>query len=135
MALSRDTLLNILEAPDSVIAVIGATDDGRKFGHAIYRNLKRKGYRVYPVNPNRRTVDGDPAYPDLGQLPSKPTLVNFVVPPATTLTVLKQCLVLGLENVWLQPGAENAEVLEFLTSHGFTYLVNACIMTESRVKR
>jgi len=135
MALSRDVLLNILDAPDSVIAVVGATDDERKFGYRIYRDLKRKGYKVYPVNPNRRTVNGDPAYPDLARLPSKPTLVNFVIPPAATLTVLKQCLELGLTNVWLQPGAGNAEVLKFLASRGFNYLVNACIMVESRTKR
>ncbi|HYE34692.1 CoA-binding protein [Methylocaldum sp.] len=135
MALSADNLLNTLDAPDTVIAVVGATDDKRKFGHAVYHDLKRKGYRVYPVNLNRPTVDGDPAYPDLARLPSKPTLVNFVIPPAATLTVLKHCLDLGLKNVWLQPGAENAKVMAFLASHGFNYLVNTCIMMKSRVKR
>ncbi|MGX2041006.1 CoA-binding protein [Methylocaldum sp. MU1018] len=135
MTLSPDALLDILDAPDSVIAVVGATDDARKSGHAIYRDLKRKGYNVYPVNPNRPTVDGDPAYPDLARLPARPDVVNLVIPPAAALTVLKQCLELGLNNVWLQPGAENAEIMQFLASHGFNYLANACIMIKSRSKR
>ncbi len=133
--MSPDAVLTILNAPDTVIAVVGATDDRRKFGYAIYRDLKRKGYQVYAVNPNRTSVDGDPAYPDLARLPGKPDLVNFVVPPETTLSVLKQCLDLGLKNVWLQPGAENPEVLEVLVSRGFNYVANTCIMVESRIKR
>ncbi|CAI8928463.1 CoA-binding protein [Methylocaldum szegediense] len=133
--LSPDTVLSILSAPNTVIAVVGATDNQRKFGYAIYRDLKRKGYKAYAVNPNRTSVDGDPAYPDLARLHGKPDLVNFVVPPEVTLSVLKQCLDLGLKNVWLQPGAESPEVLEFLSAHGFNYLVNTCIMVESRIKR
>lgn len=133
--LSPDAVLTILNAPNVVIAVVGATDNQRKFGYAIYRDLKRKGYKVYAVNPNRTSVDGDPAYPDLARLPGKPDLVNFVVPPEVTLSVLKQCLDLGLKNVWLQPGAESPEVLEFLATRGFNYLANTCIMVESRIKR
>jgi predicted CoA-binding protein len=135
MASSPDALASILDEPDTVIAVVGATDNETKFGHAVYRDLKRKGYRVYAVNPNRASVDGDPAYPDLASLPGRPTLVNIVVPPSVTLSILKQCFDLGLMNVWLQPGAESPEVLEFLDSHGFNYLANTCIMIESRIKR
>lgn len=124
--------LDILENPGATIALVGATDDPRKFGSSIYRDLKRKGYRVYPVNPQRATVDGDPAYPSLADLPAPPDLVNLVVPPAATLATLRECLRLGLSKVWLQPGAEDAEVLEFLDAHGFDYLAQACIMVKSR---
>jgi predicted CoA-binding protein len=65
-------------------------------------------------------------------LPRPPDLVNLVVPPAVALTVLQECLRLGLMHVWLQPGAENAETLAFLDAHGFDYLAGACIMVRSR---
>lgn len=128
------SVFQLLDSPDTVIAVVGATGDRRKFGHAIYCDLKRKGFRVYPVNPNRRTVDGDPCHPNLADLPARPDLVNFVVPPKTTLAVLKECLRLGLMNVWLQPGAEDEEVITFLDSRGFNYLAGVCIMVESHSK-
>jgi predicted CoA-binding protein len=124
--------LDILETPGTTIALVGATDDPRKFGASIYRDLKRKGYQVYPVNPNRATVDGDPAYPSLADLPAPPDLVNLVVPPEAALATLRDCLRLGFTKVWLQPGAENPEVLEFLDAHGFDYLAQACIMVRSR---
>jgi predicted CoA-binding protein len=125
-------ILELLERPGVVVAAVGATDNPAKFGGAIYRDLKRKGYRVLPVNPRRASVDGDQCYPDLASLPLRPDIVNFVVPPQATLEVLQECLRLGLMQVWLQPGAENAEVLDFLEAQGFDYLAGACIMVRSR---
>lgn len=127
-------IATLLDEPDTTIAVVGATDHPSKYGYVIYRDLKRKGYQVYPVNPNRATVDGDRTCESLAQCPQKPTIVNIVVPPEVTLNVLRQCLDLGLKNVWLQPGAESPEVMSFLQQNGFNYLANACIMVQSRLK-
>ena len=127
-------IATLLNRDDTTVAVVGATDDPTKYGSVIYRDLKRKGYQVYPVNPNRETVDGDPAFPSLGALPVVPTIVNIVVPPQATLQVLKTAAEMGLENVWVQPGAESAEVMAYLTEHDFNYLANACIMVRSRVR-
>lgn len=127
-------IATLLNRDDTTVAVVGATDDPSKYGSVIYRDLKRKGYDVYPVNPNRETVDGDPAYPTLDALPHDPTIVNIVVPPNATLHVLKKAHELGLENVWVQPGAESPEVMTYLQENGFNYLANSCIMVRSRMK-
>jgi predicted CoA-binding protein len=132
--MTPESLLQLLDDPGTVIAVVGASDDSQKFGYKIYRDLKHKGYKVYPVNPNRATVDGDRAYPEIVDLPERPHLVNLVVPPEAVLAVLHECLALGLTRIWLQPGAESPEVLAFLDAHGFAYLAGACIMVESRGK-
>lgn len=128
-------IATILSEPDATVAVVGATDNPAKYGYVIYRDLKRKGYVVFPVNPRRETVDGDRAFPSLRALPDKPTIVNIVVPPQTTLEILKVCKELDLDNVWLQPGAESPEALAYLQQHGFNYLANACIMVESRYSK
>ena len=126
-------IATLLNEPETTVAVVGATDNAMKYGSVIYRDLKRKGYAVFPVNPNRAEVDGDKAYPSLDKLPELPTIVNIVVPPSVTIRVLKKSFELGLKNVWLQPGAESPESLAFLQEHGFNYLANACIMVESRL--
>ncbi|MCP4305386.1 MAG: CoA-binding protein [bacterium] len=135
---SVDTGMNdiatLLNRDDTTVAVVGATDDPTKYGSVIYRDLKRKGYQVYPVNPNRATVDGDAAFPNLETLPVVPTIINIVVPPQATIAVLRKANEMGLDNVWVQPGAESAEVMAYLTEHDFNYLANACIMVRSRVR-
>ncbi len=124
----------LLDMPDTTVAVVGATDDPGKYGGVIYRDLKCKGFTVFPVNPKRSTVDGDLTYPTLADIPEPPTIVNIVVPPKVTLTVLQACLRLGMMNVWVQPGAEEPDVLTFLQENRFNYLANACIMVQSRLK-
>ncbi len=126
-------ILSLLEEPGTTIALVGATDNESKYGHTIFLDLKRKGYQVYPVNPRRDTVRGEKAYSKLADIPEPPTIVNFVIPPRFTLHVLKQCLELGLMNVFIQPGAESPEVMEFIHENGFNYLANACIMVETRL--
>ncbi|MCJ7780995.1 MAG: CoA-binding protein [Acidimicrobiia bacterium] len=129
-----DTISTLLNEGDPVVAVVGATDNPQKFGNRIYRDLKGKGFRVYPVNPSRDTVDGDLSYARLSDLPEKPDIINFVVPPTRTLRVLEQAKELGFTTVWIQPGAENETVKAYLEEHGFEYLVNACIMVRARFR-
>lgn len=129
-----DTINTLLNEGDPVVAVIGATDNPRKYGNRIYLDLKGKGFRVYPVNPSRDTVDGDPAFARLSDIPEKPDIVNFVVPPSATLRVLEQAKELGFTTVWIQPGAENEAVMGYLEEHGFDYVVNACIMVRARFR-
>lgn len=125
------SLYEILSTPGITIAVVGATDYAYKYGSVIYRQLKATGWRVFPVNPNRPTVDGDKCYANLSELPEKPLLVNFVTPPEVTLDVLKECKKLGWLNAWVQPGAEDRKVVAYLEENGFNYLINACIMVHS----
>jgi predicted CoA-binding protein len=127
-------IVQLLDEPDVTIAVVGATDNSSKYGRVIYRDLKNKGYAVYPVNKQREMVDGDPAFSTMADLPVTPTIINIVVPPEETTIVLRQCLELGFMNVWVQPGAESPGVLTMLQENGFNYLANACIMVESRLQ-
>jgi len=122
----------LLEAPDAVIAVVGATDRPSKYGNIIYRDLKAKGYRVLAVNPFRSSVDGDPCWHSLADLPEAPTIVDIVVPPARTIEVLDQCAALGYHNVWIQPGAADDAVRERVAAMGLNALIDACIMVSTR---
>jgi len=118
----------------TTVAVVGATDDPEKYGSVIYRDLKAKGFTVFAVNPNRPRVDGDRAYGSLADLPEPPTIVTMVVPPPETLRVLHQAEELGLRHVWVQPGAADGAVVDYLAEHGFTSIVDACIMVRSRYR-
>jgi predicted CoA-binding protein len=125
-------IAQLLMKDDTTVAVVGATDNPEKYGSVIYQDLKAKGFKVFPVNPNRATVDGDPAYRSLADLPERPTIVNLVVHPDQTLEVLRQAKELGLTNAWVQPGAGGGDVVDYLENNGFTYLANSCIMVRSR---
>ncbi|MCS7206274.1 MAG: CoA-binding protein [Leptospiraceae bacterium] len=116
------------------IALVGATNDKTKYGNVIFHDLLRKGYTVFPVNPRATTIDGYRAYKTLEEVAKENTigLVVFVVPPKITLELLNDALRLNLKKVWIQPGAGDENVREFLEKHQFEFLMDACVMVMSR---
>ncbi len=128
-----EDLTPLLSEPGTSIAVIGATDHPTKYGGIIYRDMKRKGFPVFAVNPYRKTVDGDPCWATVKDLSATPTIAVFVIPARRGLTVLQECAEAGVRNIWIQPGAFSPELRDALESGDFDWLANACIMVRSRV--
>jgi len=110
------------------IAVVGVSRSGKKFGNIAYRELKAKGYRLYPVHPDAENVEGDRAYPNLAALPEKPGGVLIVVPPARAEKVVQEAAQAGIQRVWLQQGAESQAAIQFCKDKGISVVHNECIM-------
>lgn len=115
------------------IALVGATNDKTKYGNIILHDLISKGFTVFPVNPRAQTIDGMKAYKTLEELNEKERidLVVFVVPPKITSEILQTALKLNLKKVWIQPGAGDENVRQFLEKNQFEYLMDTCVMVMS----
>jgi hypothetical protein len=109
-------------------AVVGATDNPSKNGNRIFKNLKSRGYEVYPVNQKLDELEGTKVYHSLSDIPEKVDVVDFVVPPAVTEEILKECKKLGLNRIWLQPGAESEKAIQYCRENGLTVLHDVCVM-------
>ncbi|NIP66626.1 CoA-binding protein [Candidatus Bathyarchaeota archaeon] len=117
---------------ENVFAVVGASRDPEKYGHQVYKDLRSAGYEVYPVNPKAEEILGDKCYPSLIELPRKPDIVDFVVPPKITEEVLETCLKLGITKVWLQPGSESEKAIRFCEENGIEVVHDVCVMVQRR---
>ncbi len=109
-------------------AVVGASDNPEKYGNRIVKNLKARGYKVFPVNPRLKEVEGLACYAALSEIPCVVDVVDFVVPPAVTGEVLKQCRELGLKRIWLQPGSESDEAIGYCRENNMYVVYNVCVM-------
>jgi predicted CoA-binding protein len=109
-------------------AVIGATDNTDKYGNRIFKNLTGRGYEVYPVNPNLKEIEGVKCYPTLSDIPVKVDVVDFVVPPSVTESILKECKKLGLDHIWLQPGSESNAAIAFCHDNKLKVVYGTCVM-------
>jgi acetyl coenzyme A synthetase (ADP forming)-like protein len=85
------TLLKYFFRPESV-AVVGASTSPGKVGYDILHNLLKFGYkgRVYPVNPNAKTILDTPVIPSIADLPEVVDLAVIAVPASITPSSLRE---------------------------------------------
>lgn len=119
---------------EKVWAIVGASDNKEKFGYKIFKFMKSNGFTVYPVNPGVAEIEGQKCYASLKEIPEKPGAVDFVVPPKVGKRILHDCAALGIENIWLQPGADTDDVVAEAVNLGLNVVHNACVMVEVRKK-
>lgn len=88
--------LEAFRAPASV-AVVGASDDEAKWGYWLARGALIGKHRrsVYLVNASASTVQGEPAYASVTDLPETPELVVLCVPPRFVEGVVVEALAKG----------------------------------------
>ncbi|GAA0540898.1 GNAT family N-acetyltransferase [Saccharopolyspora subtropica] len=83
------------------VAVIGASTDRAKIGHAVLTNLLTADFTgpVYPVNPEHRSVRGVRAYASVLDIPDEVDLAVVAIPAAGVTEVLDACLAKGVKTL------------------------------------
>ncbi len=88
------------------VAVIGASNETHKLGHAVLLNLLRTGFTgpVYPVNPETLSVQGVRAYKTVLDIPDPVDIAVVTVPAASVAEVLEQCRAKGVHGLVVVTG-------------------------------
>jgi acyl-CoA synthetase (NDP forming) len=97
MAHADPARLDALFRPRSV-AILGASDDATRISGRPVRYLIEGGFKggIYPVNPNRETVQGLKAYKSLADCPEAPDVAIIAVPLALTEGAVRDCVARGV---------------------------------------
>lgn len=93
------------------MAVIGASNDRRKFGNRALRAYREQGYTVVPINPHEAAVEGLKSYGSILDVPGPVDMASFYVPPEIGEQVIAEVAQKGVAEVWLNPGAESDELI------------------------
>jgi acetyltransferase len=100
------------------VAVIGATDRAGSVGRTVLWNLIQSpfGGTVFPVNPQRNSVLGIKAYPNVAAIPEPVDLAIVVTPAGTVPAVIGECVDAGVKGAIIisagfrETGAAGAEL-------------------------
>ena len=111
-------------------AVMGSFRNDTKYAFKILKNLKGRNYKVYPVNPSLSEVDGLKCYKSIIHIPFLVDVVNLVTPPKVTERIVRECKEKEIYRVWLQPGAESKNAIEFCKKNKISVIYNLCVMLE-----
>ena len=94
-----------------VVAVIGASNNLRKFGNRALRAYRDQGYTVVPINPHEAEVEGLKAYASVLDVPGPIDMASFYVPPEVGEDIIGDIARKQIAEVWLNPGAESDELI------------------------
>jgi acetyltransferase len=131
-------MLDFIFKPNS-IAVIGASEDEKKIGHVVFRNLVKQGFegKVYPVNPKREEILGIKCYPSVKDLPEKIDLAIIVIPAKGVPSVIKDCASAGVKGLivitagFREIGGEGIkleqEIVELVKKYGIRMVGPNCL--------
>lgn len=123
---SKESVDNFLNCKN--LAVVGVSRKSSKFGNVIYKELKKKGFNVYGVNPNMESVEGDKCYKNLHELEGKVDGIVNVVSKAQTSDVAKEANEIGIKNFWMQQGSESDEAIKYCQENGINEIHKECIL-------
>lgn len=115
------------------IALVGASDNPKRFSQAVYKALKEHGVSVVPVNPNEQIVGDDACYPDIASVPTPVDGVMVMLKHDSAVQIVQQCVALDVKNVWLFKGiggdsAVSDEALALCHENGINVIPGACPM-------
>ena len=110
------------------LAIVGVSRGGRKFGNAAFRELKAKGYNLFPVHPQAESIEGERCYPSLAALTEPVDGVLITVPPAETEHVVREAAAAGIKRVWMQQGAGSPQAIRFCEESGMSVVHGECIL-------
>ena len=111
------------------VAVIGASDNKKKFGNIVLNKLKDNGYTVYPINPRLTEIDGIKCYPNIESLPETVKAAVFITKPEISEKITIQiCESKTINHLWYQQGAESNYIIQVALSNNKNVIFGECIM-------
>jgi hypothetical protein len=110
------------------VAVIGASTDRRKFGNKAVRAFLARGYSVIPIHPHEKSVEGLTAYASVLDVPGPIDMATVYLPARAGLQVVPEIARKGIREVWLNPGADDEEVIDAARAHGLEPIVACSIL-------
>lgn len=111
-------------------AVAGSFREKSKYAYQVLLKLVNKDKKVHPVNPSGGRVEGLKVYKKVGDIPGDLDSVSLVTPPPVTEKIVRECKEKEVNHIWMQPGAESKEAIQYCKDNGIEVISQACILLD-----
>jgi len=112
------------------IAVTGVSSGTPDAANAVFRKFRDSNYKVFPVNPTTDFVEGVTCFSSISEMPEKPEGVIIASPPASAMSIIEECLELGIKYVWfhssINQGSLDVEAARFAEDKGMAVISTGC---------
>jgi uncharacterized protein len=108
-------------------AIAGVSRNKSKFGYLIFKDLKDRGFTLYPVNPKAGEIDDTKSYPDIQSLPEHVKKLYIVTKQGQTKQLVEDAVKKGIQQVWIQQMSDTAEAVKIAEENGLTLITGECM--------
>lgn len=113
----------------AVFGVVGASSNRQKFGNRVLRCYLLNGKQAIPVNPNEAEIEGIACVKSVEELSPEVKSISMITPPAVTEQLVPRAIAHGIENIWMQPGAESPAALALCREKGINVIADgSCLL-------
>lgn len=106
-------------------AVVGHSSRAA-FPRLTYGALKKLGKRVFPVDPDAKTIEGDKAYGSLAAIPHKVDAVVIEVPREETIGWVAQAAECAVPRAWIHMNRDTPEAVRLASEKGIEVCTGRC---------
>ncbi len=124
-------IINILSSTKT-IAIVGASSNESKDSFKVMKYLKKNGYKVIPINPNKlgEKILGEKVYSNLEEVKMHIDLVNVFRPSNEIPDLAEETLRIKAKTLWLQLGIFSNEAKKIVETSNINFVENKCTKEE-----
>ncbi|MEN8167790.1 MAG: CoA-binding protein [Pseudomonadota bacterium] len=114
------------------VVVLGASAKPLRYSNQAIRLLQEKGYRITPVHPRLKIIEGIPVAASLHEVRQPVDTLTLYVGPRRLEPLIDQVIALRPERVIFNPGTESRDLMQRLDQVGI-YWLEACTLVLLRI--
>ncbi len=108
------------------IAVVGLSSNPFRPSNGVASFMKKKGYKIIPVNPNETEVLSEKAFATLSDITEKIDLVDIFRRSDEAGKVVDEAIKIGAKAIWLQEGVINQDAAKRAENAGMMVVMDRC---------
>ena len=112
-----------------VFGVSGASTNRDKYGNKVLRCYLMNNRKAVPINQRADEIEGVPCVASVSDLPDEVKSLSVITPPKITEQVVEEAIARGVENIWMQSGAESPTAVKRCEEAGLNVIADgSCIL-------
>ena len=106
----------------------GVSRNKQKFGNVIFKELTQKGLKIFPIHREMDVFENQRCYKNLSELPEKPNAAIICTKPEKTAEILEELKNYGIQNIWLQRGSADEDIMQKANNDLKVMVCDKCIL-------
>lgn len=121
----KEKIDRFISAKELILA--GVSRDEKKFGFKLFDELIKKGYVVYPTNPNIDRVNGTQCYKSIKDTPTESKHLLVLTPKKVAKDIVAEAIDKKIQMIWFQKGSTTKEAVELAKKNNIETITGECL--------